>query len=175
MTSNLNLETQGEEDSKVRVLSISFLFYLIFVTPSQSFVTGSKDVFLCQIALNDSYTGWVTDPEWQYVIVELEKRGITPRRCDQIWDDHLSVPLQERDIFMICQLALNENWDNWTREPEYQYEVQEAKRRGCSINDCDIISYGDKNPIGVSQQCLKEASAQYEKKTTTDNNSRGNR
>ena len=130
---------------------------------------------MCQIALNDSYTGWDTDPEWQYIIQEVERRGFTPGKCDQIWEDQYNIPLYEMDILLICQVALNENMDNWNLDPIAEERVQEAKRRGCSINDCEIIRYGDKNPIGVSQQCLKGTSTQYEKKTTIDSNSRGNR
>ena len=159
----------------MRVLLISFLFYFVLLIPSMSFVKDSKDVFLCQIALNDSYTGWTTNPEWQYVIDELERRGFTPRKCDQLWSQQHDLPLNERDILLICQLALDDNYSNWTSDPEYQYFSQEAKRRGCSIDDCDTISFGDKTPIGVSQKCLEGKNSQNNEKKVIDKNSRGNR
>mgnify|MGYP001253209885 CR=1 len=128
----------------MRKFFLLFIFYFLQVETSLANTSEKKDLFICQLSLNDTKDGWSKD--WPKYVKEAKQRGFSPRDCHKIRMDQLYNPNELKDELFICQLASNSNWNGWSKDwPEY---VEEAKRRGLSPSDCRIIGYGDKFPFG---------------------------
>jgi len=112
---------------------------------------------LCRAALNSDKSSWDTRSNFATHVQEAQKRNLSVDDCRvAIGMSKLKMAMSEPNQssgaeFQICMSALNVSKRDWDTKPQFSQNVQEAKRRGLSVDDCRVT-------IGLSRIAALEVS-----------------
>jgi hypothetical protein len=97
---------------------------------------------LCRKSLNIQGSDWDRHSEYELFVKEAISRHFSVDSCRAILgfakDDGVIVKADDRRKPMICSMALSSDANGWKKDNKYSYFVEEAIRRGLSIDDCRV-------------------------------------
>ena len=103
-------------------------------------LSGTSPDELCKKALNQSRNAWDNDPVFTSYVQEAQRRGFSVDQCRGVLGFSALTPtLSDISQDVVCRKALNQLRTHWDNEITYASYVQEAKRRGLSIDQCQRI------------------------------------
>ena len=92
---------------------------------------------MCKKALNTARSGWDNDPVYISDVREAQKRGLSIDQCRGVLGfSALTQNYAGTSQDEVCRKALNQTRTSWDNDAIYASYVQEAKRRGLSIDQC---------------------------------------
>jgi serine/threonine protein kinase len=139
------------QEAKRREYTIDYCRRELGLTQSSSNATQSNGNYsnhkpsdLCQNALVSNKEGWEDQPRYQWAVQEAKRREYTVNDCRSYLGYSNSNSSQPAGYYsnllpiVLCQAALTTNGTqySWDSTPAYQMEVQEAQRRGYTVDTC---------------------------------------